>query len=689
MNIRSFFDGSVFSPERIDFTAAPTLKSDRLTQERPAPEYFPGNAIDCSKIPEADEAQYQARIKALKHDPDIVKRSDALADRKASIIAKERNVSIETARNVVKRQIGGNLQADDIIIFQKFGEVLVAVVLADLDKYNLEPCADPGEPEYGTSKAIFYANGGVKPIIHSVLHWGKNYYFKSGNFNETKWDNGDLEFYIPRIAVEECVASDKKQFIDDIVKYADQEDDVGWDIIRKLIKKYFNINMGTVDAVVKKHRENGFDEEDDRTHAELTADFIKDHLPHDPDAIGCEGALWEYKEDSGLFEEKLLPKIEGEIGRAFSGSFCKRGGDYKSISRLVYNETLKEDFFETSLYGVACKSTYIRIKDGKLVEQGYSHHLRQRHKLAIDPMQEKCPLFEAYLEDTFAGEEKIEQTILLQEILGGLVTGCFYKLQKAVLLYGSGENGKSVLLELLDCFFPRHLKSAISPADFGHEYNRAQLAGKVVNIVGELEQTKPLPSASFKDIIGCDTPLTARLPYKEPFSFKPIAGHIFSSNHFPQTKDHTHGFYRRWVILDFHNRVDPKKKIPNLGALIAEKEAPQVLAWSLIGAKRLIQNDFKLSLTKKHAEMKEFWKVQKDSVYCFIYDDEEVEHDQNARVLRTTFYEAYSDFCRECGLKAVGRNNFYERCETRLRNVKINGSRHFSGVRLIKKRAWK
>jgi hypothetical protein len=33
MIIRSFFDGSVFSPERIDFTAAPTLKSDRLTQQ--------------------------------------------------------------------------------------------------------------------------------------------------------------------------------------------------------------------------------------------------------------------------------------------------------------------------------------------------------------------------------------------------------------------------------------------------------------------------------------------------------------------------------------------------------------------------------------------------------------------------------------------------------------------------------
>ena len=568
--------------------------------------------------------------------------------------------------------------------------MLVAVVLADSNKYNLEPCADPGEPEYGTSKAIFYANGGVKPIVHSVLHWGKNYFLQGEDIDEIKWDNGDLEFYIPRIAVAECVASDKTQFIDDIVKYRDQEDDVGWDIIRKLIKKYFNINMGTVDAVVKKHEDSDFDddEDDDRTHAELTADFINDHLPHDPDVIGCEGALWKYNDDSGLFEEKLLPKMEGEIGRAFSGSFCKRGSDYKSISRLVYNELLQENFFEAPQYGVACKSTYICIQDGGLVEQDYTHHLRQRHKLEIDPIQGNCPIFTAYLNDTFAGDEQIEQTILLQEILGGLVTGCFYKLQKAVLLYGSGENGKSVLLELLDCFFPRHLKSAISPADFGGEYNRAQLAGKVVNIVGELEQTKSLPSASFKDIIGCDTPLTARLPYKEPFSFKPIAGHVFSSNHFPQTKDHTHGFYRRWVILDFHNRVDSKKKIPNLGALIAEKESPQVLTWALVGAKRLIQNGFRLSQTKKHKEMVELWKVQKDSVYCFIYDDEEVEHDENSKVLRTVFYETYNVFCRECGLKAVGRNNFYERCQNRLRDVKIRGTRYFAGVRLLKKRVW-
>ena len=690
MNIRSCFDGSVFSPERIDFTAAPTLKSGRLTQHRPAPKYYPGNPIDCSKVPEVDEVKYQELVKALKNDQEIVRCSDELAGHKATAISKERNISVEKARKLITSQIGGDLLPDDIINFQKFGNISAAETLTDLNKYDLEPCADPGEPEYGTAKAIFYGNNGVKPIIHSVLHWGKNFFLQTEDYDDAKWVVTDLEFYIPRIATSECVASDKTRFINDIVTNIDQEDSIGWDIIKKLIKRCFDINMSAIDAVVKNHQMSVPDSngEDKRTHAELTTDFIKDHLPHNPYAVGCEGAFWVYNSDSGLYEEKLLPKIEVQIGRVFSGNYCKRGGDYKAISRLVYNETLQENFFEAPQYGVACKTSYISIMGGELVKQGYTHQLRQRHKLTIDPMQGDCPLFTAYLNDTFAGNEQIEQTILLQEILGGLVTGCFYKLQKAVLLHGAGENGKSVLLELLDCFFPRHLKSAISPADFGGEYNRAQLAGKVVNIVGELEQTKALPAASFKDIIGCDTPLTARLPYKEPFSFKPIAGHIFSSNHFPQTKDHTHGFYRRWVVLDFHNRVDPQKKIPNLGALIAEKESPQVLAWALLGADRLITNDFKLSLTKKHKKMMELWQVQKDSVYCFIYDDEEVEHNTNVTTLKTGFYEAYRDYCGECGLKPVGRNNFYERCMTRLGEVKIQGSRHFTGVRLIEKRAW-
>ena len=179
MNIRGCFDGSVFSPERIDFTAAPTFISEKLAQERPVPEYFPGNPIDCSQIPEVDKSKYQRVIKALRNDPETVRRSDELAERKASVISQQRKIPIEQARKIITSQVGGNLEPDDIRTFQEEGDVLVSDVVADLKKYNLEPCADPGEPEYGTSKAILYANAGEKPVVHSVLHWGKNYFLQA------------------------------------------------------------------------------------------------------------------------------------------------------------------------------------------------------------------------------------------------------------------------------------------------------------------------------------------------------------------------------------------------------------------------------------------------------------------------------------------------------------------------------
>lgn len=179
MNIRSCFDGSVYSPERIDFTAPPTLISERLSQDRPDPVYQPGGAIDCSRIPVVDDAAYQSAVKALKEDLGTIDRSNQLAERKAITISKERKITIEQARELISGQVSGDLYPDDVIVFQERGRVLVSDVLANRGKYDLEPCADPGEPECGTSKAKFFANKSGKPVIHSFLHGTKTFFLQA------------------------------------------------------------------------------------------------------------------------------------------------------------------------------------------------------------------------------------------------------------------------------------------------------------------------------------------------------------------------------------------------------------------------------------------------------------------------------------------------------------------------------
>jgi hypothetical protein len=64
--------------------------------------------------------------------------------------------------------------------FDRYGEVSVADVLADLKRYDGATLANPLEPEYngGRNVAKLYANSG-KPAIHSFAHGGKTYFLRA------------------------------------------------------------------------------------------------------------------------------------------------------------------------------------------------------------------------------------------------------------------------------------------------------------------------------------------------------------------------------------------------------------------------------------------------------------------------------------------------------------------------------
>ncbi len=682
MNIRSCFDGSVYSPERIDFTAQPTLLSKRLSQQRPEPKYHPGNPIDCSQIPEVDEVKYKEVVETLKKNSDLVKRSKDLAEQKASEISKNRNISLDRARQLIQSQVGGDLHTEDVIIFKNLGEVSVADVMLDFKKYNQESCADPCEPEQGTGRAKFFANGGVKPLIHSMLHGGQNYYFPVDPKN-LSWSYEDAVLTVSKVDRKQVgiIRKSINSLVEDILLNNDFSV-LEMNDIKTLIKRYLGINKGALDQVIESTSivDEGLQE---LTHRDIAVKYIDEHLSKSLSVIGSEGCLWVYNDQIGLYCEFSLTQVEDKIGEHFPGKNCKKGSDYKAISRLVYNKLEDKDFFSDAPSGVPAKSHFIRISDdGSINYEPYTPYHRQRFKLAVDPQKIPAPLFKQYLIDTFGGFEGIPEVDLLQQIMGGLISGTFRKIQRAVLLKGNGSNGKSALLEMLGEMFPSDAICTVSPHDLDQEYCKAELCGKTINIVGELDASKPL-RASFKDIIGCDTAIRARKLYENSFKFKPKAGHIFASNHFPQTEDHSHGFYRRWVILSFNNTVQDGKKIPNLGALIAEKELPLVLAWALIGAEKLTKNNFNLPLTGNHKKELENWKVSKDSVYGFLSDEDVVEACPGIRTPRKEVYKAYCRWCGQVGMKTLGYNTFINKVDLKYPKTKRTGEpRTFKGLRL-------
>jgi putative DNA primase/helicase len=160
--------------------------------------------------------------------------------------------------------------------------------------------------------------------------------------------------------------------------------------------------------------------------------------------------------------------------------------------------------------------------------------------------------------------------------------------QKALFIIGAGGNGKSQLLDVVAALFPKGRVYAVRPQDWGSEYQRAELAGAMINIVAELPSSAIAEGGSFKAIITGDA-TSARQIYQRPFTFRPRCAHIFSANEYPRALDTSDGFWRRVLVLTMNRRFDgTPEEIHKLARRIIDQELEGVLAWAAQGARRLM-----------------------------------------------------------------------------------------------------
>lgn len=220
-------------------------------------------------------------------------------------------------------------------------------------------------------------------------------------------------------------------------------------------------------------------------------------------------------------------------------------------------------------------------------EYGMTYTLPYRY------MPEKAghmPMFDAFLNDCWATDPDYGDKLLaLQEAIGVSLMGQAPHFETAFLLFGQAGSGKSVLQAIMKGLVPHGSSSSIAPTDWGDKFLPAEMFGKVINFAGELSETRPIPGDIFKKIVSGEE-LTVQFKNAQPFSFEPEAAHWFNSNFLPKTRDSSEGFNRRWLILEFNNRVNPAKRIIDLDCQILEHEREAIVAWAIQGYKRLIEN---------------------------------------------------------------------------------------------------
>lgn len=144
-----------------------------------------------------------------------------------------------------------------------------------------------------------------------------------------------------------------------------------------------------------------------------------------------------------------------------------------------------------------------------------------------------------------------------------------YPIHSAICLIGSGRNGKSSFLKILDKLIGEdNITSSDLELLSGQNRSRFEsfrMFKKLACTLGETNFSTMNNSKTFKELTGSDR-IGFEIKGKTGFTGFNYAKIIIATNSMPTSEDTSEGFYRRWLIIDFSNNFpegsDITKTIP-------------------------------------------------------------------------------------------------------------------------------
>ncbi len=342
------------------------------------------------------------------------------------------------------------------------------------------------------------------------------------------------------------------------------------------------------------------------------------------------GVRWDYAQDY-QFREQLFKQFLA------TGHLSNPSGDNNRVLINLQNGT-----FEISSQGT------------KLRPFDRSDFITYQLPFEYNP-QAKAPLFEEYLNKVLPDPERQR---VLAEYLGFLFIkhgSNALKEEKALILYGTGANGKSVFFEIVNALLGAENVSSFSLQSLTNEngYFRAKLANKLVNYASEINGN--LEASIFKQLVSGE-PVEARLPYGQPFILKQYAKLIFNCNELPKDVEHTNAYFRRFLIIPFDVTIPEHEQDKNLHTKIIKKELSGVFNWVLQGLNRLLEQG-KFSDCKAAQQAVEQYKIESNSVQMFLNENEYKGSLTNYKLIKD-LYPEYRAFCIDDGMPPFKKTNF-------------------------------
>lgn len=297
------------------------------------------------------------------------------------------------------------------------------------------------------------------------------------------------------------------------------------------------------------------------------------------------------------------------------------------------------------------------------------HYRTNQIPVRYDPTAH-APQFTQFMHDIFRDDpDRTEKIQAVMELIGYTLMS-HANHERFVMLIGSGGNGKSVLLRVIESLLGQKNVAAVQPSQFNNKFQRANLHNKMANIVTELRQGEIIADAELKAITSGEL-TTVENKGQNPFEMRAFSTCWFGTNHLPHTRDFSDALFRRATIIQFNRSFSEAEQDRNLIYKL-QTELPGILNYALYYYAQAIAHGFTAPQSSVDAKRK--WRIEADQVAQFV--QERCVADPTREVEVGELYLRFRQWALDSGIRQiVGKQAMGDRLELQgFKRKRSNGS---------------
>ena len=405
-------------------------------------------------------------------------------------------------------------------------------------------------------------------------------------------------------------------------------------------------------------------------HVEIAEELIKEH-----NLINYNNRIYEYLD--GYYQpcNNLGKYIRDKVYA------IKNNQRNEIVSYITDMEKIPSGSIKLDPYIINCKNTRFNLLTGECLPFDPEIIDFTQIPVTYDPSA-YCADLDKMLNRVFLGDREVIN--LFGEMIGaGLIKHSRY--QKAFMLYGSGSNGKSTVLDTIRRFAGGNNYSAIALEKVTDRFSPAELENKLFNIGDDVDNVTLKDTGTLKKIFSGNA-LSVERKSEHPYTIEPYATHIYSCNAIPRSFDKSDGFYRRWIFIPFNARFSSTD--PDYDPLIEDKISKDtalsyLLNIAIKGAQRLIKRGHFTEPDTVKKALEEYKTDNSNTLSCI--EDKGLDEDHFLNNSTDKLYSDFVDWCKLSGIKSAnisGKKTFYREVKNKFDfedkpKQKADGKRYF------------